>query len=78
MKIRSVGVRVVRGSDWMWQDQDCGEGGTGFVINDKLGGLEKWATVHWDHGLKARYRTGLHGQYDLKVYDNSTAGIKIQ
>ena len=75
---QNTGVRVVRGPNWMWQNQDGGEGGVGIVINpkgDKLKGLDKWVTVHWDNGEKARYRAGVHGDYDLRIYDNSTAGI---
>ena len=74
---QNAGVRVVRGPNWMWQNQDGGEGGVGIVINpkgDKLKGLDKWVTVHWNNEEKARYRAGVHGDYDLRIYDNSTAG----
>ena len=42
---------------------------------DRLQGLERWVSVCWSHGDKARYRAGVSGDYDLLIYDNSTAGI---
>ena len=109
MKI--VGLRVVRGPDWKWGDQDGGEGCVGTVVagglhnsHDKilksirghvreaglageehikqldrmaqeiteLLGKRKQTTfglVHviWDSGIKADYRAGFKGAFDLRV-----------
>jgi len=63
------GVRVVRGPDWKYGDQDGGEGLAGTVIDsselDHLG--PKTVTVIWDTGVKAQYRSGPEGSYDLRV-----------
>lgn len=63
------GVRVVRGPDWRYGDQDGGEGHAGTVIDSSdlnyLG--PKTVTVIWDTGVKALYRTGPEGSYDLRV-----------
>ncbi|XP_052131262.1 uncharacterized protein LOC113214724 isoform X3 [Frankliniella occidentalis] len=65
------GLRVVRGPDWKWGDQD---GGAGF-----LGTVEKCmgstVSVLWDNGSRNKYRTGLDGNYDLRIVDNATAGV---
>jgi len=59
-----IGIRVVRGPDWKWGDQDGGEGHVGTVTKD-LGG--KKVTVVWDSGQEGQYRTGPEGCYDLRV-----------
>ena len=63
------GVRVVRGPDWKYGDQDGGEGHAGTVIDSSdlnyLG--PKTVTVIWDTGVTALYRTGPEGSYDLRV-----------
>ncbi len=67
------GVRVVRGPDWKYGDQDGGEGCIGTVYVDEQ--LSKEATmlgpnmisVIWDTGVKAQYRAGPEGSYDLRV-----------
>jgi len=63
------GVRVVRGPDWKYGDQDGGEGHAGTVIDSSdlnyLG--PKTVTVIWDTGVKAQYRSGPEGSYDLRV-----------
>lgn len=66
-----VGLRVVRGPDWKWGDQDGGEGHVGTVIEtpksqySKLG--PRRVTVIWDSGMKGHYRAGPRGSYDLRV-----------
>lgn len=63
------GVRVVRGINWRYGDQDGGEGYAGTVINtselNKSGA--KSVTVIWDSGIKANYRSGPTGCHDLSV-----------
>ena len=61
-----VGVKVVRGIDWMWDDQDGPNGvageGTVTVLGDNIG----WIVVTWDHGANYKYRMGDDG-IDLKL-----------
>ena len=70
-----VGLRVVRGPDWRWGDQDGGEGHVGTVVevgepcNDGVG-----AVVQWDCGERCKYRCGQDGKYDLRVLDSAPAG----
>jgi len=64
------GVLVVRGPDWIWGDQDGGEGGTGMIINlskSDQPGSNQTAHVLWDSGYKGRYRCGPKGFHDLRV-----------
>ena len=63
------GVRVVRGPDWRYGDQDGGEGHAGTVIDssDLNHFGPKTVTVIWDTGVKALYRTDPEGSYDLRV-----------
>ena len=71
-----VGLRVVRGPDWMWGDQDGGEGNVGTVV--QLGGDENLpedtVLVYWDSGKQANYRAGYSGKYDLRVFDSAKTG----
>lgn len=72
-----IGLRVVRGKDWKWGDQDGGEGSVGTVVEvGGQGGKNPKSTVVvvWDTGLKANYRAGHQGADDLKVLDNASAG----
>ena len=63
-----IGLRVVRGPDWKWGDQDGGEGFTGTVTNITPPGLlSRCVIVVWDSGLKGHYRAGPKGSYDLRV-----------
>lgn len=77
------GLRVVRGPDWKWGDQDGGEGQVGTVaeiktmeepVDGKI--LARAVVVQWDGGNRSNYRCGLEGKYDLRVFDNATAGVK--
>jgi len=73
-----VGLRVVRGDDWLWDDQDGGEGGVGTVV--EVGGRgasknpDKTVVVVWDTGVRAKYRAGYEGKDDLRVLDNASTG----
>lgn len=73
-----VGLRVVRGPDWMWGDQDGGEGNVGTVVH--LGGdgnfPEDTVLVYWDSGRQANYRAGYSGKYDLRIFDSAQTGLK--
>ena len=71
------GLRVVRGPDWKWDDQDGGEGCLGTVAEAPAGDRaipEGVVVVQWDAGNRCNYRCGIEGKYDLKVYDNAPTG----
>ena len=74
-----VGLRVVRGPDWMWGDQDGGEGNVGTIVH--LGGdgnvPDETVLVYWDSGKQANYRAGYSGKYDLRVFDPAPTGQYI-
>ncbi|OAD58844.1 E3 ubiquitin-protein ligase MIB2 [Eufriesea mexicana] len=85
-----VGLRVVRGQDWKWDNQDGGEGHAGTVVEigkPSLGNStsspnpsdrtpDKTVIVQWDHGSRSNYRIGYQGAYDLLVFDNAAIGVK--
>ena len=76
--VSTVGVRVVRGADWQWSDQDGGEGTVGTVV--ELGGHgsskspDRTAVVVWDTAARANYRAGYDRKDDLRVIDSAPAG----
>ena len=67
-----LGVRVVRGPDWEWEDQDVGEGYVGTVAGLEEGGGA--VVVQWDAGQRCRYRCGEEGKYDLRILDTGPSG----
>lgn len=67
------GVRVVRGRDWDWGDQDGGEGFVGTVVWQE-GGSGR-VTVQWDTASRHSYSCGYGGKYDLRVLDTAPAGM---
>ena len=76
-----VGLRVVRGADWEWGDQDGGEGHVGTVVEvegeragDRQDQEGQSVVVRWDSGVKFRYRCGQKEKYDLRVLDNAPCG----
>nr|XP_033777263.1 E3 ubiquitin-protein ligase MIB2 isoform X1 [Geotrypetes seraphini]XP_033777264.1 E3 ubiquitin-protein ligase MIB2 isoform X1 [Geotrypetes seraphini]XP_033777265.1 E3 ubiquitin-protein ligase MIB2 isoform X1 [Geotrypetes seraphini]XP_033777267.1 E3 ubiquitin-protein ligase MIB2 isoform X1 [Geotrypetes seraphini]XP_033777268.1 E3 ubiquitin-protein ligase MIB2 isoform X1 [Geotrypetes seraphini]XP_033777269.1 E3 ubiquitin-protein ligase MIB2 isoform X1 [Geotrypetes seraphini] len=75
-----VGMRVVRGLDWKWGNQDNGEGNIGTVVEIGRQGSpttpDKTVVVQWDHGTRTNYRTGFQGAYDLLLYDNAQIGVR--
>ncbi|XP_022251627.1 E3 ubiquitin-protein ligase MIB2-like [Limulus polyphemus] len=75
-----VGLRVVRGPDWKWGNQDDGEGHVGTVVEiGKPGSTtspDKTVVVQWDSGSKTNYRVGYQGAFDLRVFDNAPTGVK--
>ena len=74
-----TGLRVIRGPDWEWSDQDGGEGHVGTVEevgdHDHSANAPRSAIVQWDCGGTSKYRCGLEGKYDLRVVDSGQAGM---
>lgn len=74
-----IGVRVVRGADWAWGDQDGFEGLVGTVANPIFGKgnviCNGTVFVQWDTGGLANYRVGRFGAFDLRMFDTTAAGI---
>ena len=72
------GLRVVRGPDWKWGDQDGGEGHVGTVVEvgePSVSNGGRAVVVQWDCGERpCKYRCGLEGKYDLRVLDSSPTG----
>ena len=75
-----VGVRVIRGPDWCWGEQDGGEGHTG-TVTDVQGGEGEGGpapdsvVVQWDSGGRCKYRCGgKQDKYDLRIVDTAPAG----
>ena len=68
----SLGLRLVRGPDWCWGDQDGGEGGVGTLVEVGEGG--KSALVQWDLGERAWCRCGKDDKFDLRVFDCAPTG----
>ncbi|KAK3104710.1 hypothetical protein FSP39_008391 [Pinctada imbricata] len=75
-----VGLRVVRGPDWKWGNQDDGEGHVGTVVEIGKPGSstspDKTVVVQWDSGSRTNYRVGYQGAYDLRILDNAPIGVK--
>uniref|UniRef100_A0AAZ3SGK5 E3 ubiquitin-protein ligase MIB2 n=1 Tax=Oncorhynchus tshawytscha TaxID=74940 RepID=A0AAZ3SGK5_ONCTS len=75
-----VGMRVVRGLDWKWGNQDDSEGHLGTVVEIGRQGStttpDKTVVVQWDSGTRTNYRTGYQGSYDLLLYDNAQIGVR--
>ncbi len=71
------GVRVVRGPDWRWANQDGGEGCAGTVVEvASRTAKDDIVTVRWDLGTIGSYRTGHQNAYDLRVIDNAPSGVR--
>lgn len=67
-----VGLRVIRGPDWQWGEQDGGEGHVGTVA-EVLSQQE--AVVQWDLGRRCKYHCGGPGDgKHLRVLDTAPAG----
>ena len=72
-----VALRVVRGPDWEWGDQDGGEGHVGTVVEvgePSVSDGGRAVVVQWDCGERRKYRCGLEGKFDLRVLDSAPAG----
>lgn len=80
-----LGLRVVRGPNWMWGEQDGGEGHVGTVVSvhdpsnasSIVVGMPGpcVCTVQWDVGPRCRYRCGVGNTYDLRILDSGPVGI---
>ncbi|KAM7312463.1 E3 ubiquitin-protein ligase MIB2 isoform X1 [Ixodes scapularis] len=75
-----LGLRVVRGPDWKWGNQDSGEGHVGTLVEVGKAGSssspDRTVVVQWDSGSRTNYRVGYQGSYDLRVFDNAPVGVK--
>ena len=71
-----LGLRVVRGPDWEWREQDGGEGHVGTVVEvgEISGSRGRAVVVQWDCGERSKYRCGVDGKYDLRVLDSAPTG----
>ncbi|XP_060573525.1 E3 ubiquitin-protein ligase MIB2-like [Ruditapes philippinarum] len=67
------GVRVVRGPDWSYGDDDGGEGHVGTVTQDNE---DDTVEVQWDMGNCGTYNTGSENKCDLRILDSAPAGLK--
>ena len=73
-----IGLRVVRGPDWKWGNQDGGDGHVGTVV--EIGkplsqtSPDKTVVVQWDSGARTNYRVGYQSAYDLRILDNAPVG----
>ncbi|XP_071494360.1 E3 ubiquitin-protein ligase mind-bomb-like [Diadema antillarum] len=72
------GLRVVRGPDWKWEDQDGGAGHVGTVVSFGDDGTQgdgaMRVNVKWDRGLLGDYRMGFENAFDLRILDNGSVG----
>lgn len=82
-----VGLKVKRGRDWKWDNQDTRAGGTGIGEILELGPTFYcsigWARVKWEgSGTCSNYRIGdnRNGEYDLYVYEEprGSAGDRVK
>ena len=73
LKEAKVGVRVRRGPDWKWHDQDK-HGGVEQVGITEHDTSDGWIKVAWDHGVTHSYRCR-PGAFDL-VYAESTSDVE--
>ncbi|XP_070574611.1 uncharacterized protein [Ptychodera flava] len=70
-----VGMRVVRGEDWRWGDQDGGRGNVGAVY--KVEPDEEFNVhVRWPNGTKNHYKCK-DGHTDVQVLDQGSDGDEL-
>jgi len=62
-----AGMRVRRGPDWAWGDQDGGVEAIGVLV--EVVDSEGWARVRWSNGSEQEYRWGAEEKYDLRLVD---------
>ena len=74
----SIGLRVKRGPDWRYGDQDGGGAGKvlGWVTLDGKSfgsdpGTNGWARVEWDSGRTDAYEIGADEDYCLSVAEST-------
>lgn len=61
----SATIRVVRGADWRYGNQDGGVGSIGTILFSPSAGIVR---VRWDNGQIYDYRMGASGAYDLYFF----------
>ena len=72
----AAGLRVVRGPNWCYDDEDGGEGHLGTVQSYRES--KDRVLVIWDNDHKGNYRIGESGKFDLRIYDSGPAGkVKV-
>ncbi|XP_050691337.1 E3 ubiquitin-protein ligase MIB2-like isoform X2 [Eriocheir sinensis] len=80
MGMVEVGLRVVRGPDWKWGEQDGGAGHAGTVVEVGRPGSsttpDRTVVVQWDAGARTNYRVGYQAAHDLTLLDNAPIGVK--
>lgn len=60
-----IGLKVIRGKDWDYGDQDRDSRfGTIMEYDTSYG----WTRVKWESGYTDSYRIGAYGYYDLYFY----------
>uniref|UniRef100_A0A7S0QQF9 C2 domain-containing protein n=1 Tax=Cryptomonas curvata TaxID=233186 RepID=A0A7S0QQF9_9CRYP len=63
------GLKVVRGPNWKWDDQDGGFGCVGEVVGP-VG--DNWVSVQWlDSRFSNSYRCGAEGEFDLSPHNTN-------
>lgn len=67
------GLKVVRGPDWYYSDQDGGAGNVGVVT--KLQSSTGYVQVIWSNGRDDNYRIGSNGKYDLALANEADAHL---
>ena len=67
LRSAETGLRVRRGLDWDWGDQDGGPGSLGVTLEGEGRVDSGWVNVRWDHGEGNSYRVGANGKYDLMI-----------
>lgn len=69
------GLKVQRGPDWRWGNQDGGFGSIGIVQGAERHG---WVNVRWPSGTENGYRVGDSGKHDLEVAGRHRAQMSRQ
>lgn len=76
-----VGLRVKRGPDWRWNEQDHGPDGPGEGVitgwSEPTNHNHLWVRVKWDNSSTNTYRVGNNGKYDLSLADDNFEEIEI-
>eukprot|EP00057_Strongylocentrotus_purpuratus_P015389 XP_011669863.1 PREDICTED: E3 ubiquitin-protein ligase MIB2-like [Strongylocentrotus purpuratus] len=71
------GIRVIRGPDWTYKNQDGGKGFAGTVLrlhDERQPHAPKLSVlVQWDNGDKGLYRAGYDQAFDLRIIDTANA-----
>ncbi|XP_025102247.1 E3 ubiquitin-protein ligase MIB1-like isoform X2 [Pomacea canaliculata] len=79
VKVRAIGIfpgaKVIRGRDWMWDDQDGGQSSEGDVEGYEPEAVDSWRNlirVRWPNGVVNSYRLGFQGKVDLLCVEEET------